>query len=35
MLPRHLFTDESLPEYDEAATTLVKQRVTGFLADVG
>ena len=32
---RHLFTDESLPEYDEAATTLVKQRVTGFLADVG
>jgi dienelactone hydrolase len=32
---RHLFTDESLPEYDEAATTLVKQRVTSFLADVG
>jgi dienelactone hydrolase len=32
---RHLFTDESLPEYDEAATTLVMQRVTSFLADVG
>jgi dienelactone hydrolase len=32
---RHLFTDESLPEYDEAAATLVKQRVTSFLADVG
>jgi dienelactone hydrolase len=32
---RHLFTDESLPEYDEAATTLLKQRVTSFLADVG
>jgi len=32
---RHLFTDESLPEYDEAATTLVKQRVTSFLGDVG
>jgi dienelactone hydrolase len=32
---RHLFTDESLPEYDEAAATLAKQRVTSFLADVG
>jgi dienelactone hydrolase len=32
---RHLFTDESLPEYDEAAATLVKQRVTSFLDDVG
>jgi dienelactone hydrolase len=32
---RHLFTDESLPEYDEAAATLVKQRVTSFLADAG
>jgi dienelactone hydrolase len=32
---RHLFTDESLPEYDEAAATLVKQRTISFLADVG
>ena len=31
---RHLFTDSSLPVYDEAATTLVKQRVLAFLARV-
>jgi dienelactone hydrolase len=31
---RHLFTDESLPAYDESATTLVKQRVLSFLTDV-
>jgi len=28
---RHLFTDASLPAYDEAATTLVMQRVLSFL----
>jgi dienelactone hydrolase len=28
---RHLFTDESLPVYDERAATLVKQRVLSFL----
>ena len=28
---RHLFTDSSLPDYDEDATTLVKQRVIAFL----
>ena len=27
----HLFTDDSLPSYDEGATALVKQRVLGFL----
>jgi dienelactone hydrolase len=32
---RHLFADESLPDYDEGAATLLKQRVLGFLADVG
>ncbi|HEV2902276.1 MAG TPA: dienelactone hydrolase family protein [Gaiellaceae bacterium] len=31
---RHLFTDDSLPAYDEAAATLVKQRVVSFLDDV-
>jgi dienelactone hydrolase len=31
---RHLFADESLPDYDEGATTLLKQRVLRFLADV-
>ncbi len=31
---RHLFTDDSLPAYDEAATTLLKQRVISFLADL-
>jgi dienelactone hydrolase len=28
---RHLFTDSSLPDYDESAATLVKQRVLAFL----
>jgi dienelactone hydrolase len=31
---RHLFTDSSLPDYDEGATTMVKRRVLGFLDDV-
>jgi dienelactone hydrolase len=31
---RHLFADSSLPAYDEAAATLLKQRVLRFLADV-
>lgn len=31
---RHLFTDESLPAYDETATGLVKQRVLSFLGDL-
>ena len=29
---RHLFSDSSLPDYDEAAATLLKQRVRKFLA---
>jgi dienelactone hydrolase/uncharacterized damage-inducible protein DinB len=32
---QHLFTDSSLPAYDEAATALLMQRVLGFLARVG
>ena len=28
---RHLFADSSLPAYDEAAATLLMQRVLGFL----
>jgi dienelactone hydrolase len=28
---RHLFSDDSLPDYDESATTLLRQRVLGFL----
>jgi dienelactone hydrolase len=28
---QHLFTDNSLPAYDEDATTLLKQRVLNFL----
>jgi dienelactone hydrolase len=32
---RHLFTDNSLPDYDEGAATLVKQRVLSFLDAVG
>jgi dienelactone hydrolase len=32
---RHLFTDSSLPAYDEAAATLVKQRVLAFLDGIG
>jgi dienelactone hydrolase len=31
---RHLFADNSLPDYDESAATLLKQRVLSFLADV-
>ena len=31
---RHLFADNSLPDYDEGAATLLKQRVLGFLARV-
>ncbi len=30
----HLFADASLPAYDQAATTLLTERVLGFLADV-
>jgi dienelactone hydrolase len=29
---RHLFTDSSLPDYDERAATLVTQRVLSFLS---
>jgi dienelactone hydrolase len=32
---RHLFADSSLPDYDEAAATLLRQRVLAFLKDVG
>jgi dienelactone hydrolase len=28
---RHLFADESLPDYDEGATALLRQRALGFL----
>jgi dienelactone hydrolase len=31
----HLFTDRSLPAYDQAAATLVEERVLRFLADLG
>jgi dienelactone hydrolase len=31
---RHLFADNSLPDYDERAATLLKQRVLSFLANV-
>ena len=31
---RHLFADDSLPDYDESATTLLKQRVLGFLGNI-
>jgi dienelactone hydrolase len=31
---RHLFTDNSLADYDERAATLVKQRVLTFLANI-
>ena len=31
---RHLFADNSLPDYDESAATLLKQRVRSFLANV-
>ena len=32
---RHLFADSSLPDYDEGAATLLKQRVLSFLNDLG
>jgi dienelactone hydrolase len=28
---RHLFADNSLPDYDESAATLLKRRVLAFL----
>ena len=31
---RHLFADSSLPDYDEAATRLLMQRVLGFLKNI-
>jgi dienelactone hydrolase len=31
---RHLFADSSLPDYDEGAATLLKQRVLGFLGGI-
>ena len=31
---RHLFADSSLPDYDEAAATLLEQRVLAFLKNV-
>jgi dienelactone hydrolase len=30
---RHLFADDSLPDYDESAATLLEERVLGFLSD--
>jgi dienelactone hydrolase len=32
---RHLFVDDCLPDYDESAAKLLKQRVLGFLDTVG
>jgi dienelactone hydrolase len=32
---RHLFTDNSLPDYDERAATLLTERVLSFLDDIG
>jgi dienelactone hydrolase len=32
---RHLFADDSLPDYDESAATLLKERVLTFLSDIG
>jgi dienelactone hydrolase len=31
---RHLFADDSLPDYDESATTMLKQRLLSFLDDI-
>jgi dienelactone hydrolase len=31
---RHLFADNSLPDYDESAARLLKQRVLSFLDDL-
>ena len=32
---RHLFTDQSTPDYDEKAAALVRRRVLDFLGKVG
>jgi dienelactone hydrolase len=32
---RHLFADNSLPDYDESAATLLEERVLGFLDNIG
>jgi dienelactone hydrolase len=32
---RHLFTDASLPDHDEAAAALVRERVLAFLDRIG
>lgn len=32
---RHLFADNSLPDYDDRAARMVKQRVLAFLAEIG
>jgi dienelactone hydrolase len=32
---RHLFADNSLPDYDESAATLLERRVLAFLDDIG
>jgi dienelactone hydrolase len=32
---RHLFADNSLPDYDERAAALLKERVLGFLDNIG
>lgn len=31
---RHLFADNSLPDYEEGAATLLKQRVLSFLDNI-
>jgi dienelactone hydrolase len=31
---KHLFSDQSLPDYDRPAATLLKQRVLAFLARI-
>jgi dienelactone hydrolase len=31
---RHLFADNSLPDYDESAATLLKQRALSFLDSI-
>jgi dienelactone hydrolase len=31
---RHLFADSSLPDYDDGAAKLLKQRVLSFLDDI-
>jgi dienelactone hydrolase len=30
----HLFADNSLPDYDESAATMLRQRVLAFLAEI-